>query len=223
MNLRQSVSRTTWDELVLSGTRRTFLPGAPLMRQGESPTFVIALTEGTVKITEDTVDGQQIPWALRGPGELLGEKGVLLDRSRTMSVWAVTRCVGHTLPAPTFRSLVERCNLHPAIYRFSALRSLQRERHLHNLLCHATDVRMARLLTQLAEDVGEPYARATIIHTGMDHAELGFMLKMSRATASEALRRLKSHKLIESGRKSIKVLDKDALANYTPQELPNVS
>ncbi|MEU1898469.1 Crp/Fnr family transcriptional regulator [Nocardiopsis dassonvillei] len=223
MNLRETISPTAWNELVLGGVRRTFAPGVPLMRQGESSTFAIALTEGTVKITQDTIDGRQVPLALRGPGELLGEMGVLLNEPRSASVWSITRCVGHTISAPTFRSLVERCDLHGDIYRRSVTRSLQGERYLRNLLCHAPDVRMARFLAELANEVGEPRAGTMIIHMGMDREELGFMLKMSRATASEALRRLKSLKLIEIGRKTIKVINQVELESYEPQKMRDVS
>lgn len=223
MNLRDSIAPADWDDIVHNGTRRHFHPGAPLMRQGESPAFAIALTEGTVKITEDTVDGRQVPLALRGAGELLGETGVLLGQPRTASVWAVTWCTGHTLSAAVFRSLVERRKLSEAVYRLSVRRSLEKESHLSNLLCHTPDVRMARFLTQIGEEIGEEQPRGVILHLGMDREELGFVLRMSRSTAFDALRRLKQLGLIESEQKSIRILDQRGLEEYAPQEMRDVS
>jgi CRP-like cAMP-binding protein len=223
MSMRKSIPPAVWEALIRSGTQRVFSPGTPLMRQGESATFVIALSEGTTKVTKDTVDGQQVLLALRGPDELFGELGVLLDTPRTASVRAVTRCVGHTIPAPAFRSVVGRFDLLTDTYRLSVTRALQMEERLQNLLCHPPAVRMARFLAHLADEVGEQSGDATIVHLGMDREELGFMLNMCRSAAIDTLGYLKSLNLIESGRKTIKVLNRDALASYTSQELWNVS
>ncbi|GAA3988325.1 Crp/Fnr family transcriptional regulator [Thermobifida alba] len=215
MKLRQLIPPETWDELLRIGTRRVFRADSPLMLQGEPPTFVLALTEGTVKITEDTDDGRQVPLALRGPGDLFGETGVLLEQPRSATAWTTTRCVGHAIPAPTFRSFAERCKLHTDIYRLSVARFLQREEHLSNLLCHTPDVRMARLLGHLADEVGEPQGANVVIHIGMSREELGLMVRMSRATAIDTLHRLQSLGLIRCGRKRIEVLNRSALQRYS--------
>lgn len=222
MNMRQCIPESAWDDLLNRGTRRSYSPGAPLMHQGDASGFVIALIRGTVKVIEDTRDGRCVPLALRGPGELLGEVGVLLDQSRTASVRAVTRCVGHSVPASTFLSLVERNRLTRALHRFSLNRSLEKEAHLQSLRCDPTDVRMARFLTHLAHEVGVPRGRSTIIHLGMDRAELGLMLRMSRATAIETLGHLKALELIKCGRKHIEIPDIDLLESSTSSEMRDV-
>lgn len=222
MNLRQCIPESAWNDLLSSGSRRSYSPGAPLMHQGRAPGFVVALIQGTVKVTEDTRDGQNVPLALRGPGELLGEVGVLLDQPRTASVWAVTRCVGHSIPSSTFLSLVERNRLTGALHRFSLNRSLEKEAHLQSLRRDSTEARMARFLAHLAREVGEIRGRSTTIHLGMDRAELGLMLRMSRATAIESLGHLKALELIKCGRKHIEVPDIDTLDLYTTRELRDV-
>jgi CRP-like cAMP-binding protein len=224
MNLQQCIPTDIWNELTQKGNRRIFNPETPLMHQGDTSNFVVLLSEGTVKVTEATIDGHQIPLALRGAGELLGEMGVLLDQPRSSSVWTVTECLGYRLSKPEFLSLHERHSLGPALYRVSTLRERQRERRLGNLLCCAPDVRMARLLADLAVEVGERSGGKTVIHIGMDRTELGFMLKMSRATAFGALKKLKALRLISSvGNKQIIVLDLPALQNYSPTHLTGVS
>jgi CRP-like cAMP-binding protein len=222
MNLRQYISDSTWKELLNGGTRRSYSPGAPLMHQGGEPGFVVALLQGTVKVTEYTRAGQDVPLALRGPGEVLGEVGLLLNQPRTASVWAVTRCVGHSITASAFRSLVERDSLTDALHRFALERSRQKEAHIQSLLCDSTEVRMARFLARLAREVGQPQPRGTVIHLGMDRAELGLMLRMSRATAIEALGALKGLNLIHCARKYIEVPDIDMLELYATQEIRDV-
>lgn len=222
MNLRQCLPESAWDELISCGTQRSYSPGAPLMRQGSPASFVVALVQGTVKITEDTRAGQEVPLALRGPGELLGEVGVLLDHPRSASVQAVTRCVGRSIAADTFLSLVKRNNLVEALNRFSMKRSLEKEAHLRSLRCDPTEVRMARFLAHLALEVGVPSGQTTTIHLGMDRSELGLMLRMSRATAIKTLGLLKALKLIECSRNHIEVPNIDALNHFATKEMRDV-
>lgn len=222
MNLRQFVPETTWNELLANGRRRFYSPRAPLMTQGSAPDCVIALIRGTVKVTEDTPGGQAIPLSLRGPGELLGEVGVLHSEPRSASVRSVTPCVGYSIPASTFRSLVEREQLMQPLHRLSAHRTREKEVHLQSLQCDPTEVRMARFLARLAREVGEGEGRITKIHLGMDRAELGLMLRMSRATAIDALGHLRALELIRCGRKHIEVPDIDRLDLHATSEVRDV-
>lgn len=218
MNLRQMLPPKIWAELLDIGTHREYSPNSLIMFQGDPPTFVVALTEGIVKVTEDTPDGWQVPLALRGPGNLLGETGVLLNQPRSVTVHSVTACTGRAIPASTFRSFAERRNLHSAIYRLSIIRNRQREEQFSSLRCHTPRVRMARLISHLADEVGNPYSGNVVIHIGMSREELGFMANMSRATAIDALKQLQSLGLIRCGRKQIEVLNRDALDRYSSAE-----
>ena len=223
MNLRQYVPETTWMELLANGRRRFYSPGAPLMTQGGAPDSVIALIQGTVKVTEDTPDGQVLPLALRGPGELLGEVGALHNEPRSASVRSVTRCVGYSISASAFRALVEREQLLQPLHRLSVNRTREKEAHLRSLQCDPNTTRMARFLAHLAHEVGEKTGRLTKIHLGMDRTELGLMLRMSRATAIDALGRLKALELIQCGRKHIEVSDIDRLCLYATNETRDVT
>ncbi|WP_263364077.1 helix-turn-helix domain-containing protein [Nocardiopsis deserti] len=81
---------------------------------------------------------------------------------------------------------------------------------------------MARLLAQLAREVGELRSEGTVIHLGMSRAELGLMLRMSRATAIEAIGRLKALGIIECGRKHITVPEPEKLDLYTVTKMRDV-
>lgn len=223
MNLRQRVPLSTWQELLGLGRRRSYAPGAPLMYQGQDPGFVVAVLQGTVKVSECTPQGREVPLALRGPGELLGEVGLLLGQPRTASVWAVTRCVGHSIPAADFLSLVDRCQMNNALHRLSLERSREKEEHIRSLLCDPPEVRMAHMLARLAREVGEHRPEGTVIHLGMSRAELGLMLRMSRATAIESMSRLKALGMIECGRKCITVPDPEELDLYSMAQIRDVS
>lgn len=73
VNFRHLVSEAAWNDLLHRGQRRRYTRAAWLFHQGESPDFVVALTDGIVKITQLTKGGTVAPLALRGPGEVLGK------------------------------------------------------------------------------------------------------------------------------------------------------
>ena len=223
MNLRQSLTDTEWKDLLASGSRRSFAPGAPLMHQGDESDHVVALIQGTVKVTEATAAGQVHPVALRGSGELLGDVGVLLEQPRTASVWSVNRCVGHAIPASAFRRLERRHQLTATLLRFTLQRSMEKDRHLRSFRCDTRDVRLARLLADFAQEVGEREGRRTAIHLGMNRAELASMLGMSRATLHSALTSLQRRELITCRRMRIDVADVEALTLHASQDMVDVS
>jgi CRP/FNR family transcriptional regulator len=84
-------------------------------------------------------------------------------------------------------------------------------------------VRLARLLSRLAVEVGIPGPEGITIHLGMDREELGLMAGMKRDTTIRALGRLKSEGIIKSGRTRITVTDEEALGSHLTEYLQNVS
>jgi hypothetical protein len=126
-----------WSELVGIGRRRLFQPGQVLLRQGTSATSVVVLTDGIVRVRQGDEQGRRLTITLRGPGEVLGEYGVLLQRPRSASVEAALRCTGYVVPAAAFRRFAERHELTSAILRLAVERLEQRE-HLDTGLAHPT-------------------------------------------------------------------------------------
>ncbi|MFJ7902635.1 Crp/Fnr family transcriptional regulator, partial [Streptomyces sp. NPDC096198] len=157
MNFCSLVSADVWRDLVERGRRRTFRRGSVLLREGESPDSVIALVDGLVKVTQINECGDELTLTLRGPGEVLGEMGVLLGRPRSATVTAVRPCTGFVLPAHAFRGYIERHRLETVVYRLTVERLNSHER-LRADLAHLPRVaRMARIVSHLADEIGHPH------------------------------------------------------------------
>jgi CRP-like cAMP-binding protein len=71
--------------LAAFATETSVADGQILMKQGDYSTELIAIEEGTAKVERD---GQEI--AQVGPGELLGERGLLTHEPRSASVIATS-------------------------------------------------------------------------------------------------------------------------------------
>ncbi|MET9811729.1 Crp/Fnr family transcriptional regulator [Streptomyces sp. NPDC006355] len=216
MNFRHLVSDAAWNDLLHRGQRRRYARATWLFHQGESPDFVIALTDGIVKIVRLAGDGTETPLALRGQGEVLGEIGALLDKPRSASVKAVSECVGYVLPAHAFRGYIDRHGLNPTVYRLTVQRMHENEQLRTALTRLSPQARVARVIEYLASEVGESADDGTVVlRLGMSRDEFAAMASMSRSSAMAVLRELHDARVLELGRERLVVRDSAALTKLS--------
>ncbi|MBK3545588.1 Crp/Fnr family transcriptional regulator [Streptomyces sp. MBT60] len=208
MNFRSLVSTTAWHDLIERGRRRIYDSKKVILAQGDSPEDVFVLVDGLVKVAQSDEHGNNLTLMLRGPGEVLGEMGVLLGRPRSVTVTAARRCTTAALTAHTFRSYVDEHGLRNAAYglaveRFTACERLQSDlRHL------PPTGRIARVVTALADEVGRPQGQGyLLVDLAMDRTELAGMASMSRSSALAALGRLQSVGVLRLGRQRLTIID----------------
>ncbi|MET7414170.1 Crp/Fnr family transcriptional regulator [Streptomyces rubiginosohelvolus] len=212
MNFRSLVSTTAWHDLIGRGRRKIYGSKSVILAQGESPDCVIVLVDGLVKVAQSDEHGNNRTLMLRGPGEVLGEMGVLLGRPRSVTVTAARRCTAAALTAQAFRSYVDEHRLRDAAYRLAVERLTTCER-LQSDLRHLTPTgRIARVVSALADEVGHPQGQGyLLVDLGMDRTELAGMASMSRSSALAALGRLQSVGIIRLARQRLTITDPDRL------------
>ncbi|MFD9721985.1 Crp/Fnr family transcriptional regulator [Streptomyces sp. NPDC059076] len=218
MNFLSLVSSDVWHDLIERGHRRSYRSQAVLLAQGESPDGVIALVDGLVKVVQGNEAGEQLTLMLRGPGEVLGEMGVLLDRPRSATVTAVRPCSGVVMAAHAFRGYVARHRLEPVVYRLSVDRLNSQERLRADLAHLPPLARLARVVVHLADEVGRRHKDSGIVvELGIPREDLATMASMSRSSAHAALARLQSDGIVTLGRRRLIVND-PALLRATAQD-----
>lgn len=218
MNFRHLIPSAVWTDLLNRGQRRRYLRGTWLFHQGESPSFVIALADGIVKIVQTSRDGTETPLALRGKGEVLGEIGALLDKPRSASVKAVSDCVGFVLPAHAFRAFVDRHALSSTVYRLTVQRMHENEQLRTAMTRLSPQARVARVIKYLAAEVGEKADSGTVVlRLGMSRDELATMASMSRSSAMAVLRDLQNARVLELGRQRLVIKDSTALTRLSEE------
>ncbi|MGV9932586.1 Crp/Fnr family transcriptional regulator [Streptomyces olivaceoviridis] len=208
MNFLSLVSPEVWRDLIERGHRRTYRSKAVLLAQGESPDGVIALVDGLVKVVQGNEAGDRLTLMLRGPGEVLGEMGVLLDRPRSATVTAVRPCTGVVMAAHAFRGYVARHRLESVVYRLSVDRLNSQERLRADLAHLPPPARLARVVVHLADEVGHrDGAGGVVVDLGIPREDLATMAGMSRSSAFAALARLQSDGIVTLGRRLLIVRD----------------
>ncbi|MGW8942833.1 Crp/Fnr family transcriptional regulator [Streptomyces koyangensis] len=206
------VPKNAWRALAEQGRRIVHRRGSFIYRQGELSSSVFLLEDGTVKVLQVAEGGAALTLTLRGPGEMLGEMGVILDRPRSATLQAVNHCTGHVLSARVFLAGLDRLGLVTTVYRLAVDRMHHVEQRRLELLSLPPAARVARVILHLAAEVGHPGEGGTLVELGMPREELASMAAVGRSTAVPALRRLQVQGVLDLARTRLVVKDVEALA-----------
>ena len=200
------------------GTVRRFASGAALFHEQTVPSSVSILIDGRVKLTRVTADGRDVLLAIRGPGDVLGEqsaidgRAALGDRGRARAGRSAESHGGrlHQLR----RSHPERRDIHDAV----AVGAPARRRRQAGRLRGPGHARPASprgsSSSASATAPSTPTATATTglrIDLAITQEDLAAWTGTSREGVSRALQTLRSLNWVETGRRSIVILDLDAL------------
>jgi CRP/FNR family cyclic AMP-dependent transcriptional regulator len=116
--LSELLSSPQWSSLVQTGVKRTFLPGAELLRQGDAGTHLFAIVRGRVRVAYDTADGSSVLMAIRGAGDLVGEFASRDGRPRSASVVALDACHAYRLLPEQLRTVADQHRIRDALEQY---------------------------------------------------------------------------------------------------------
>ncbi|MGH3908328.1 MAG: Crp/Fnr family transcriptional regulator [Pseudonocardiaceae bacterium] len=194
------VTRQVSEALRESGRLRPFHRGEFLMRSGERSDEVLVIESGAVKVVLATESGVESILGLYGPGELIGELGVMSGQPRSATVIAHLDGVALHVPGAPFLRLREQDR------EICAMVDDTLRRRLHNadrrqLAIASLDVptRVAAQLLALAKAYGVPAGTGLVVR-GFTHRDLAQVVTASEKTVDAALKLLRSSGLLETER-----------------------
>jgi CRP/FNR family cyclic AMP-dependent transcriptional regulator len=216
------------DELAeLRGRVRRWPAGAVLFREGDRSDWVMLLRAGRVKVTCSTAAGNEVVLWILGPGELLGELSVLGERDRAVSATTLEPVTGLSLPSSAFAGFLRaRPVVVVALLRLLGRRLRDAEDKLVEFSSLDTLGRVTRRLVELADRFGARCPAGLRITLPLSQQELAGWTGSSRIATAKALRVLRDHGWIETGRREIIIRDLNALrhrAGATPSGRDAVS
>jgi CRP-like cAMP-binding protein len=194
------------------GVRRSFPQGHALFHERQVSDKVMLLLDGRVKIASSSEDGRERVLAFRGPGEALGELSAIDGRPRSASVIAVDPVDALVVPTATFRTFLEH-NPRVMFFLMQRLIGRLREADRKRVEFGATDTigRVAARLVELSERYGKKTGDGVRIDLPITQEELASWVGSSREGVNKALNTLKGLHWIDIERRSITVLDIEAL------------
>jgi CRP/FNR family transcriptional regulator, cyclic AMP receptor protein len=196
--------------------RRTYERGQALMHAGQVPDDVLVLRAGHVKISAVTPAGRLVLLGFRGPGDLVGELAAIDDRPRSASIVALEPIEALVLTRAQFHAVIAR---HPPV-AFALLRVLSdrlrdADAKRAQFAGHAAMGRVAFCLLELCDRFGVADADAIDIRLPISQEELAGWAGASLESVSRSLQTMRGLGWIETRRRAIRVLERDALRSAT--------
>jgi CRP/FNR family transcriptional regulator, cyclic AMP receptor protein len=198
--------------------------GETVFTEGEVDEAVYLVTAGKVKLSRWTRSGSgsgsgsgsETVLAVLGPGQVIGEPSFLHDGTRSATARAITDATLEELPSDRLRELMcERTEVSHWILRQLARRLRQASDLAVDLVLLDVQARVARILTNLAEQFGFEASDGVLVEHGLSQLELAQFAGATRESVNKAMGAFADRNwvTIESG--SVLIRDLDALRRRT--------
>lgn len=198
---------STVEAFLSTGDVVRYRKGEQLIEEEAACDEVFLLLSACTKVTVRLGSDGRALLAVRVGGDILGEVAAMDRSTRMASVHACGHepAVAVRLTKADFDSLLMRHPEAAIVLSASLSRKLRAatRRRVDYTTC-STRVRLARVLVELAEDYGQAApARGLLIGVNLTQADLGTLVGAKEDTAQHELRKLRSEKLIASGRRPL--------------------
>jgi CRP-like cAMP-binding protein len=190
---------------------RAYRRGATIASRGEPLPGVVALVEGSAKLTLRRSDGEEKIARLLEGGDCFGFAALLLGRDSPVDLVALANCVVATIPSLPVLQLMERhTGFANAMARTLAERVLELVGELEASAQHSSLQRLACYLDSRAAPAGGN--GAWVVRLPATKSTIAARLGVKKETMSRLLRELATRGLVAVAGPEIAILDRAGLA-----------
>lgn len=191
--------------LLNAGTRRSFGAGDVLLRYGEPTDHVLVLLTGWVQVSVCTRGGQQVLFAQRGPGDVVGDVAALSGRPRTATVHAIEDVRVIRLTRQRFlRCMRDRSDIRIAMVRQMANRLQEAETVRVDLATLDVSRRVAGHLQRLAAQYGVRGRDGVVIGMPLTQQDIANQVGASRRAVCRSMALLRERRaVVTTGRRIV--------------------
>jgi CRP-like cAMP-binding protein len=183
-----------------------------VFHEGDDPGGVVVILSGRVKVSLSGSAGREVVLGFPGRGELVGELAALFDRPRSATATALDDVEALGIRAADFRRFfAENPRVAPLVYEQLTELLAEADRQRVDFATRDVTARIAGRLVELADEVGEPDGGGVRITLPLSQEELAAWTGASREAVAKSLHLLRELGWVETGRREIRVLDRDAL------------
>jgi CRP-like cAMP-binding protein len=192
--------------LLAQGVLRSFAVNDVLLRQDDPSDHVQVIKSGWVRVSTLLENGHEIIYALRGPGDVLGDLAALQRWTRTASVRAIEPVEVAQFSGRQFLGVLqERHTVALALMSTMATRLRDAERARVGSAALDVSKRLAHHLVELIAERGVHTADGIEIQTPLSQADIARQLGGSRRAVARALSVLRARGVVSTGRQRIVV------------------
>jgi CRP-like cAMP-binding protein len=184
---------------------RRYEAGRLLFQRGDDAENVIQIVAGQLRISVFSLDGRELAFRMAGPGEIVGEIGVLDGGRRSADVTAVRASEVLTLArADLQRLLTSRPGMAIGVSRFLCGRLRETSEQLEAQAFQRVEGRLARFLVRQMS-VNESSSDEVEITLGVSQSEIAALIGASRPKVNVAFSALEERGAVRrQGKKTMK-------------------
>lgn len=204
---------TPAEHALLSGTgvERDYEQGSVVCHEGEVTGHVLVVLRGLLRVTATSAHGHERVLAVRGAGDIVGERSAIDGLPRSATVRALSGVRALVVSAAAFAAL---CQRHPriawAVLTVVVGRQRDTDRQRVQFSGTATQ-RVSAVLVDVALQRGIAAGGAV----ALSQEELAGIAGTSRESLVRVLRSLRDEGIISTGRRKIEIHDVDRLYEFT--------
>ena len=205
-------------ELHAASFRRKFPAGETVFQQEDAVTTFYIVVVGRLRVTQTTLDGQQIIIRYLGPGDVVGYAALTGAPAHPGAVTAVDDCHLIGMPAPMLRDIMSR-NSRIAMNAVALMgeRYQDLQLRLRELATEKVERRIAHTLLRLSQQAGRRTARGVEIAFPLSRQDLAEMTGTTLHTVSRTLSGWEARGLVDSGRRRVIIAKPEALAEVAEE------
>jgi len=186
-------------------TRRSVPRGAMLMAEGDLTDSLYMIIAGRLKVMMGDAEGKEVILALLGPGEIVGEMGLIDDSPRSATVIAIESSELLSISKREFRKcLAGNFEMTMGVMRGLVRRLREADRKIGSLALLDVYGRVARLLIDMAENVNGQ----RVVTKRLPKQDIAKMIGASREMVSRVMKDLQLGGFIETHGSTIVLRDK---------------
>jgi len=205
--LFQNLPEPVLAEIAAASTARRVEEGGFFFLQGDETRFLYVLTAGRVKLTQTTLDGQQVALRMVGPEQMFAGAAILhYTNGYPVSAEAVEDSSALAWEATAFKVLSEKYP--PLSFNLMQLMQayiLEIQARYRELSTERVEQRVARALVRLTAQTGIKSAEGTIA-LSLSRQDLAEMSGTTVFTASRILADWERRGIITTGRERVELL-----------------
>lgn len=191
-----------------------------LFHQGDPAGHLHVLLSGRLKLTQITVDGQQVLLRYANPGEAFAVLAVLSEMLYPITVQAVEDSLVAAWDKDTMQELMlEYPQIALRAMELLAKHTREFQDRIRELSTERVERRIARALVRLARQTGRKVKEGILLDLPLSRQDLAEMSGTTLYTVSRTLSQWESQGLVRSGREKIVILSPHGLVSIA-EDLP---
>lgn len=184
----------------------------PIYLPGDMSEIVYLLKKGRVKISKISQEGREVTLSILEPGEIFGEVEALNVVPRESMVQALEPVLVCEIQRQDFDRYIQTYpEVGGKIIKLMGGRLRQLETRVGDLVFKSAPARLASLLLELSETMGNCENGSTLLQVRLTHQNLANLIGTSRETVSTLMGQFGHNGLLAQEHRYIRILDKSKL------------